>query len=357
MQRDLLDELVSKSQRETAGGSTAARFDYQKNWAFCEMLRRHMASADYLVAFEFHDDVVFIEPNAQPPAADFIQVKTTSSAKPRTISDLTTRKKLADKSLGNSILGKMCQNFEGLCSGYNLRVILVSNVAFEFADKTMGAKDIEQKYRDKIVAKLKTEIPTLTDAQIDCLHFMAAGVSIESIQSYLHGEAMALFKSHFGEDHGLNVHSWVRLVQGEITRKNNYPSDSITAVSDLVAKKCISRSEVLGTLSLVSKSKRAPDMNLINGELKAAGWTATELIKLGKCMPTATYDYTDATNSEVSAIIESMAAAFDSNKDGSVSISEFIQGVLGKLLPGLTQPYNDKSYLSALAILVFHEKI
>lgn len=40
---DLLDDLVSKPQRETAGSDTASRFGYQKNWAFCEMLRRHMA--------------------------------------------------------------------------------------------------------------------------------------------------------------------------------------------------------------------------------------------------------------------------------------------------------------------------
>lgn len=357
MQKDLLDELVSKPQRETAGSSSASRFDYQKNWAFCEMLRRHMNNADYLVAFEFHDDVVFLEPGKEPSAADFFQVKTTSSAKPRKISDITARKKMADQSLGSSILGKMCQNFEGVCANYDLRVILVSNVAFEFADKDMSAKDIEQKYREKIVEKLKAEIPALTDAQIERLHFMIAGVSIDTIQSYLHGEAMALFKSHFGEDHGLNVHSWVRLVQGEIARKNNHPSDTITSAADLVAKKCISRADVLETLSLVSKSKRAPDMNLINGELKAAGWPAIELMKLGKAMPSATFDYTDATNVEAAKIIQDIIAEFDLNSDGEISISEFVQGVQGKLLPGLSRPYNDKSYLSAMAILVFHEKI
>jgi hypothetical protein len=60
---DLLDDLLEKPQRETVGSDTSSRFDYQKNWAFCQMLRRHMDGADYLVAFEFHDDVVFLEPS------------------------------------------------------------------------------------------------------------------------------------------------------------------------------------------------------------------------------------------------------------------------------------------------------
>jgi hypothetical protein len=63
---DLLDDLLAKPQRETAGADTSSRFDYQKGWAFCQMLRRHMDGADYLAAFEFHDEVVFLEPNHSP---------------------------------------------------------------------------------------------------------------------------------------------------------------------------------------------------------------------------------------------------------------------------------------------------
>ena len=63
MQKDLLSTLTNKTQRETAGSSSSSRFNYQKSWAFCEMLRRHMDKASYLVAFEFHDDVVFLQPD------------------------------------------------------------------------------------------------------------------------------------------------------------------------------------------------------------------------------------------------------------------------------------------------------
>lgn len=352
MQKHLLDELVKKPQRETAGSSSASRFDYQKHWAFCEMLRRHMDNADYLVAFEFHDDVVFFQPNRVPSAADFIQVKTSASPQPRKISDIIARKKTA-----NSILGKMCLNFEGICSSHEMRVILVSNTAFEFSDKDIAVKELDPKFRDRIVEKLKAEIPTLTDAQIECVHFVISGVSIEAIQTYLNGQAMELFKSHFGEGHGLNVHSWVRLVQGEIARKNNYSSDKITSVAELISKKCISKSEVLHTLGVVAKTKHTLDITLVHSELQSAGWTTVELMRLGKSIPQATFDFTDPTNSEVSRIVEAIVGEFDTNKDGVVSIVEFISAVSGKLIPTLSYPYNDKSYLAALAILVFHEKI
>jgi hypothetical protein len=100
MQKNLLDELIKKPQRETAGADASSRFDYQKNWAFCEMLRRHMDHADYLVAFEFHDDTVFLSPAVAPTNVEFFQVKTSKSANARKLADFTVRPKTS-----NSILG------------------------------------------------------------------------------------------------------------------------------------------------------------------------------------------------------------------------------------------------------------
>src|SRR5437667_11297878 len=123
MQKNLLDELIEKPQRETAGADTSSRFDYQRNWAFCEMLRRHIVNADYLVAFEFHDDTVFLSPGAAPTNAEFFQVKTSKSPNARKLADLTARPRTS-----NSILGKMFMNFGGIWSGHFVQVILVSNV-------------------------------------------------------------------------------------------------------------------------------------------------------------------------------------------------------------------------------------
>ncbi len=353
MQKDLLQQLVDKPQRETSGSDAASRFDYQKNWAFCKMLQRHMENADYLVAFEFHDDVVFFNPATTPHSAEFCQVKTATSAKPRSLADL-----LAPKKKLNSILGKMFLNFEGLCADHPVCVILVSNVAFEFADRNLCAKDLDPKYRIKIIEKLKAEIHTFSEDNVDKLYFMISGVSIEAMHTYLHGQAVELFKSRFGEDHGFNVHSWVRLIQGEITRRNNYASDQITSVAELLSKKCIRRQDVEQSLGVISAQRRpAPDMSLVNQELLNVGWTALDLMRLGKRLPEATADYTDPTNSDVSRIVASLDALFDNAGPSAMQLAAYICLAEKELLAHLPPLYNNRLYLAALSLVVYHEKL
>lgn len=352
MQKDLLSTLTEKTQRETAGSSSSSRFNYQKSWAFCEMLSRHMANADYLVAFEFHNDVVFLEPSATPQKADFVQVKTADSASPRKLAGLLYRKKKA-----NSILGKMCLNFSGLCASHDVRVMLVSNVAFEFADKNARISDIDEKYRDKIVEKLKAEIPALTDAQLDQLHFIVSGIGIDQIDTYLNGKAMELFRSHFGENHGFNVHSWVRLIKGEIVRKNDYESDKIADVPDLIARKCIGKAAIIDSLNVVARTRVTPDMDLVSGELRAAGWTSAEIIRITKNLPQAMYDHTDATNTEAQEVIATMTTHFDSDDALQASLGSYVRSAITTAAAAHPSPYNSSPYLGALAILVFYEKI
>ena len=348
---DLLNKLIAKPQREIAGSDTASRFDYQKNWAFCQMLRRHMEGADYLVAFEFHDDVVFLEPSASPSTVEFFQVKTSSSAKPRKLAALTSC-----GSTSNSILGKLFKNFTGIWSSHTVKVVLVSNVAFEFAESNLAAEHIDPKYRKKIVEKLKAELPDFVEAQFDSLHFIVTGVSIEAMHSFLHGEAMHFFKHEFGEDHGLNVHSWVRLVQSEIARKNNYPSDKIADVPELVNKKCVGRDFVKDSLSVVrARTRPASDLAIVNEELKKAGWNSTELMRLSKRFPTVTADYVDPTNQEAAELVQKIEQLLADNSDPS--LSALVVAAEKEILPTLTWPYGERTYIAAMCILVFHEKI
>jgi hypothetical protein len=352
VRKELFEQLLEKPQRETAGSDTSARFDYQKNWAFCEMLRRHMANADYLVAFEFHDDVLFLSPSAVPTCAEFFQVKTSRSANSRKLADLTSRGGNA-----NSILGKMFLNFGGICSSHAVRVILVSNIAFEFADKSLSARSLLPKYRDRIVEKLKAEIATFSEAQLDSLHFIVTDVGIDAMQSYLRGEAMELFKTQFGEDHGLNVHSWIRLLQSEIARKNNCPSEAVTTIPEMISRKCIGRKEVEGSLALISKQRKTPpDMTIVNVELKSAGWSAQELMRLSKKMPQATADYTDSTNLEAARLVKRLEELFAGGAPGS-DLSGFIARAESDVLVGLPAPYNDRLYLAALSVVIYHENI
>lgn len=351
----LLKDLTSKAQRETAGSDAASRFDYQKNWAFCQMMRKHLADESYLIAFEYHDDVLFLSPADHPTSAEFYQVKTSSASKPRTLSSITTRPK------GNaSIIGKMFSNFDGVCSSHDVRVVLVSNNAFEFADKELCANDLDEKFRKRLLEKLTDETPNFDEKHLEKLHFLVTGVSLEAMQSFLEGEAMELFCHKFGEDHGLNIRTWIRLIQGEITRRNNHPSDTIMSTDELIEKKCIGHALVEGTLNhMHEKTRQTLDVVTISIYLTAAGWTMPDLIRLQKKLPVASTDYYNPLNGEVKYIANKMKEASLDENGLRVDLAIFLQDSVNTMLldDSIGDIYKQRDYLRAMGVLVYHDAI
>jgi len=354
MPSDLFSSLTAKPQREVAGADSASRFDYQKDWAFCRMIRKHIDGEDYLVAFEFHDDVVFLEPSDTPTLAEFCQVKTSSSASARTLGTLTARPKKKD-----SILKKMLSNFDGICADHDIRVILVSNNAFNFSDKDICAKDLDEKNLKKLTDKLKDEIPGFDVTRLDQLHFKVTGISLEAMRSFLNGETHDLFCEKFGEDHGLNIRTWIRLVQSEITRRNNYPSDQVESPEDLIAKKCIGQPFVEETLATMNKqTSKSLDTALVSNLLTSGGWNQIDIMRLQKRIPQANTDFYDPTNSEVNSLSEKIKALIKDSTGATKELSEFLSdlSILAKPATSLN-PYLQQDYLRALGVLVYHEEI
>lgn len=355
MTGSLLDQLSEKPQRETAGADSASRFDYQKDWAFCRMIRKHIDGEDYLVAFEYHDDVVFLAPSDTPTLAEFCQVKTSSSATARRLSTLTSRPKGKD-----SILAKLLSNFDGLCAGHEVHVVLVSNNVFDFADKDVCAKDIEEKWRKKIVEKMKVEISGFDSAKLDRIHFKVTGVSLDAMRSFLNGEAMDLFCAKFGEDHGLNVRTWIRLLQGEIARRNNYPSDKVASAEELVQMKCIDQPFVEKTLTTMHERSRTPvDTALVSQLLIAAGWKQLDVLRLQKRIPQASNDFYNAANSEVEKLAEEIKGHIYNSAGETKDVPEFLEDIVSELSVGggPFNPYLQPDYLRALGVLVYYEEI
>jgi hypothetical protein len=109
------------------------------------------------------------------------------------------------------------------------------------------------------------------------------------------------------------------------------------------------------SLALVrSQRKTPPDMNLVSTELKAAGWSAVDIMRLSKKMPQAAADHTDSTNLEAMKIVERLVSIFHSN---AIGLPAFVALAEQELLADLPVPYNDRAYLWALSVMVFHEEI
>lgn len=105
----LLDQIVQVSPREVSGSSSSNRSDYQKSWAFCLLLKLHLTGKDYLVLFDYHDDVVVLDSSSNPTAMDFYQVKTKKTGN-WTATLLLKREKGSNDQPLSSIAGKMYAN-------------------------------------------------------------------------------------------------------------------------------------------------------------------------------------------------------------------------------------------------------
>jgi hypothetical protein len=105
----LIDQIVQVVPREVSGSSSSNRSDFQQSWAFCLLLKLHRTGQDYLVLFDYHDDVVVLDSASNPTAMDFYQVKTKKTGN-WTATLLLKREKGANDKLLNSIAGKMYAN-------------------------------------------------------------------------------------------------------------------------------------------------------------------------------------------------------------------------------------------------------
>lgn len=354
-QKDLLKDLLSKPQREVAGASTAARFDFQKCWALCEMIDRHCAGQEYVVAFEFHDDVLFFDAETNPNEVEFCQVKTSESPKPRKLASVTSRRKPK-----HSIIGKMLKNVEGLSDYPTAKLVLVSNNVFEFADTLICAKDLEEKHRTKLIEKIQDELPSLSEAVLSQIHFRVVQIPLDQVETYLRGKAVDLFENRFGSDFTEAVLPWLRVMIGEAHRKNNYPPDAIGDVSTLIEKKCISRSFVENSLDVVEARHRpAPQIGSLVGKLLIEGWDAKLTTRIEKQTATAAADFTDPHNTECKLLCSAIREAFIDGPDSADGLGAVLKSTYDTLESSGTipAPYDDQGYMYALILLVFHESV
>jgi hypothetical protein len=241
-----------------------------------------------------------------------------------------------------------------------VRVVLVSNNAFEFAADEVCAKDLDEKFHDRLLKKLQDEIPGFDEKRLEKLHFLITGVSLEAMQSFLEGEAMELFCDKFGEDHGLNIRTWIRLIKGEIARRNNHPSNKVLSVNELIEKKCIDQPFVEGTLNLMhSKTKQPLDVSIISTHLMGAGWSSIDVIRLQKKLPEASKDFYNPFNEDVKTVTNMMRNNINDAMGEALLLDQYLNVSVGAIMAnnGIADIYKERDYLRALGALVYYAEI
>jgi len=238
--------------------------------------------------------------------------------------------------------------------------VLVSNNVYQFSSVSLSAGGLAEKHKIKLLAKMQEEFPNYEEAHLDDLFFWVSEIPVNGIETFLRGKAMELFEQRFGPNFSYNVSIWLRLVQGEIIRKNNFPPEDIANVEQLIAKKCIGRTFIDKTLEEIeSNHKSTADLGHIKIRLASEGWSDIALMKLDKAFSSAISDFNNPTNKECNTLQQHIKDILKNTNLDSMNIAQILEKVFDNLGSEnlVPPPYLNKEYICALTILVIHEEL
>lgn len=257
----LLDQILQVRPREVSGSSSSNRSDYQQSWAFCLLLKLHRTAQDYLVLFDYHDDVVVLDSSSNPTAMDFYQIKTKKTGN-WTAKLLLKREKGANDQPLNSIAGKMYSNkiaFPAAAKTLNF----VSNAQFRIRLK--NDPDSDQIVDGFELAGICHEMLTEFSKTIQEEHnleysplcdiitkFSTDPLSLEAHVTHATGE-LATYLNEIQPDGKFAAASGQSAIATTIARKTNHERTPTTK-DELIAAKGITRTEFEEMLSTILSS-------------------------------------------------------------------------------------------------------
>jgi uncharacterized protein YeeX (DUF496 family) len=269
---EFLESFVSKPVRETAGSRSSNRFDYQKNWSLCELLVLQSNCSDYLMVFEYHDDIVVFDSQDNPSNAIFYQVKSKKSGN-WTIGALTKGKD--DKP---SILKKLYENYQTFPENVK-RLVFTSNqpltANLKNGDKAVNLNQVKFL---QLSDKDKEKIQSSVEPNEQCYCNFHGLYKIETEKNELRpedhtvttkGKLVEFFENHY-PDSEINISLVYKTFFDEIRRKSNH-EDPINRISDLLNYKSIRKSDFERMIGAVTARTSDADLwqeacNIMNTE-------------------------------------------------------------------------------------------
>lgn len=285
MHKSLGQILAELPERETAGSTSADRFAYQRDWALCRLLALHDKGGEYVLLFEFHEDVTELDAVVDPQRATFFQIKT-DDKRAWTLNRLVARKKGKGGELA-SIMGRLCGKADSLPKG-SARFRFVTNAKFSIPlqlphSHSGGELDLKLLTPDalnQLKKALDAELgPSASDVVEDALRFETADITLSEHSTLATGK-LADFMDGYATGCTVAISPLYRTLAGEILRKTvaTRPSGDLQAICK---KKAISRSDLDTMLGQAIKTTPTHQTwSTISGQLAADGVDLAQSIKL-----------------------------------------------------------------------------
>ncbi|MCT3768994.1 DUF4297 domain-containing protein [Elizabethkingia anophelis] len=239
--------------RENAGSMASNRFDFQKNWAICKLIELLTnTSSDFLLAFEYHEDIIILDSSIDPNQIDFFQVKTKDRGT-YSLRELLNRKKSKTGESG-SILGKLFNNkinFNEETKSLNI----VSNTTFKLNKGSnvslICCNELTEVEKKEIEEKLGSETSTKwIEDFFDIIFFHTSELTTLHHNEITKDKLNRLIETLYTTDVKYNLSLAYRTVFDEVNRRNNIEKN-IENFEDLVKYKAISRKDFEKILSIV----------------------------------------------------------------------------------------------------------
>lgn len=252
----MLSVFSSKKPRETAGARTSNAYDFQKSWALCELIQRHLDGADYLMVFDFHEDVVVFDGEVAPRRSEFFQIKSRSTNGNWTINALSKRDKNNPNALSKleklysshitfgdqaSALYFVSNQQFSIKPADGKRAVTVSSIAF---------RDLSTHDKATICDALYPEPATLCDLNgLYKLTFIKCWLSPDTHTTQTKGRLVELFEAKH-PDCQIDVALAYKTLTDEIARKTAF-HEPCNSLDDLKKNKALGKSEfgkIIGVL-------------------------------------------------------------------------------------------------------------
>ncbi|NPU64795.1 DUF4297 domain-containing protein [Bradyrhizobium sp. 83012] len=320
------DRLISEPQREKSGETGYERFDYQALWALALIFAHHGSSADYAIAFEFHDDIVLLDSEQSPSRARFYQVKTRDKGH-WTLADLYRRKAKKDDPVGGklpSFMGKLFSNYV-LFPNETEQLNFVSNIPCAFLPSASGACQLvtcDANTLKDFMSRLVQEHPGATSAAVSLIHYIQADLSLHDSSAHIKGKLIEFILEQIGSVE-FNPDTLYKTIVEECRTRSKY-TGSISSFADLIQKKSITRSQVEGWLDLVRNRQALPEWSIISQKMSVG---AMELASLTREWQRYRAVALDVGNEAINVLRDKIRSELEKRAGGSHALEELVNEI------------------------------
>ena len=255
---NLRDKLIQTKPSENSGSSSSNRFDYQKNWSLCKILELHSTGNEYVVTFEYHDDIIVLDSISSPSKINFYQVKTKKTGNWTTTQLLNIK-----KGAKNSMLGKLYSNKINFPSETN-SLHFVSNANYNIKLKNKKVKstsfdsiccvDLSDAERKKIEESLKKEHALSKTPSYEGITYLEVDDLTIKHHVELTRDKLTQFIETQLPDIEYKISPIYKTIFDSIKIKSNYEAE-IISYEQLIRKKSITRDDFSKMISSINNTE------------------------------------------------------------------------------------------------------